>query len=81
MVRVGPSSLSSPDVLRLPVAALAGTMALVIPEPVTSDARCAAMMKLLSNPLSPYGRKVKIAMAMKGLKDQIEIVQVEMIQG
>ena len=32
------------------------------------------MMKLLSSPLSPYGRKVKIAMAMKGLKDKIEIV-------
>ena len=35
------------------------------------------MMKLLSNPLSPYGRKVKIAMAMKGLKDTIEIVTVD----
>ena len=35
------------------------------------------MMKLLSNPLSPYGRKVKIAMALKGLKDRIEIVQVD----
>ena len=34
------------------------------------------MMKLLSNPLSPYGRKVKIAMGLKGLKDRIEIVQV-----
>ena len=32
------------------------------------------MMKLMSNPLSPYGRKVKLAMAMKGLSDQIEIV-------
>ena len=32
------------------------------------------MMKLLSNPLSPYGRKVKIAMAMKGLTDKIEVV-------
>ena len=35
------------------------------------------MMKLLSNPLSPYGRKVKIAMGLKGLKDRIEIVQVD----
>ena len=35
------------------------------------------MMKLLSNPFSPYGRKVKIAMAMKGLKDKIEIVDVD----
>jgi glutathione S-transferase len=35
------------------------------------------MMKLLSNPLSPYGRKVKIAIAMKGLKDKIEIVTVD----
>ena len=32
------------------------------------------MMKLLSSPLSPYGRKVKIAMAMKGLADKIEVV-------
>ena len=34
------------------------------------------MMKLLSNPLSPYGRKVKITIGMKGLKD-IEIVHVD----
>ena len=31
-------------------------------------------MKLMSSPLSPYGRKVKIAMAMKGAKDKIELV-------
>jgi len=31
------------------------------------------MMKLLSGPLSPFGRKVKLAMAMKGLKDAIEV--------
>jgi glutathione S-transferase len=31
-------------------------------------------MKLMSNALSPYGRKVKIAMAMKGVADKIEIV-------
>jgi glutathione S-transferase len=35
------------------------------------------MMKLLSNPLSPYGRKVKIAMAMKGLADKIEVVAID----
>jgi len=35
------------------------------------------MLKLLSNPLSPYGRKVKIAIAMKGLKDRIEVVTVD----
>ncbi len=35
------------------------------------------MMQLLSNPLSPYGRKVKIAMAMKGLMDRIEVIQVD----
>ena len=35
------------------------------------------MMKLLSNPLSPYGRKVKIAMAMKGVADRIELVPVD----
>jgi glutathione S-transferase len=35
------------------------------------------MMKLLSNPLSPYGRKVSIAIGMKGLKDGIEIVNID----
>jgi len=35
------------------------------------------MLTLLSHPLSPYGRKVKIAMALKGLKDRIEVVQVD----
>ena len=35
------------------------------------------MMKLLSSPLSPYGRKVKITMAMKGLNDKIEIAAVD----
>jgi glutathione S-transferase len=35
------------------------------------------MMKLLSNPLSPYGRKVKIAMAMKGLGDRIEVLHID----
>jgi len=35
------------------------------------------MMKLLSSPLSPYGRKVKLAIAMKGLKDKIEIAGVD----
>jgi len=32
------------------------------------------MMKLLSNPLSPYGRKVKMTLLMKGLADKVEIV-------
>jgi glutathione S-transferase len=35
------------------------------------------MMQLLSHPLSPYGRKVKIAMAMKGVADRIEVIQVD----
>ena len=35
------------------------------------------MMKLLSNPLSPYGRKVKIAMGLEGAEDKIEIVPVD----
>ena len=35
------------------------------------------MMKLLSNPLSPYGRKVRIAAAMKGLEDRIETVGID----
>jgi glutathione S-transferase len=34
-------------------------------------------MKLLSSPNSPYGRKVGIAMAMKGLRDRIEMETVE----
>ena len=32
------------------------------------------MMKLLSSPLSPYGRKVKMTLLMKGLADKVEIV-------
>ncbi len=32
------------------------------------------MMKLLSSPPSPFGRKVKIALALLGLKDKVEIV-------
>jgi glutathione S-transferase len=32
------------------------------------------MMKLLSNPLSPYVRKVLVAMAMKGVTDKIQMV-------
>ena len=35
------------------------------------------MLTLLSHPFSHYGRKVKIAMALKGLKDRIEVVQVD----
>jgi glutathione S-transferase len=35
------------------------------------------MMQLLSNPLSPYGRKVKMTLAMKGLGDQVEILAVD----
>jgi glutathione S-transferase len=35
------------------------------------------MLTLLSHPFSPYGRKVKIATALKGLKDRIEVVQVD----
>ena len=31
------------------------------------------MMKLLSSPLSPYGRKVKMTLLMKGLMDKVEI--------
>ena len=32
------------------------------------------MMKLLSSPLSPYGRKVKMTLQIKGLEDKVEIV-------
>jgi glutathione S-transferase len=35
------------------------------------------MMKLLSSPLSPYGRKVKITARVKGLLDQIRIEQAD----
>jgi len=35
------------------------------------------MMKLLSNPLSPYGRKVRMTLAMKGLGGQVEILAVD----
>jgi len=35
------------------------------------------MMKLLSNPLSPYGRKVKMALLMKGLAQEVESVAVD----
>ena len=35
------------------------------------------MMKLLSSPLSPYGRKVKIALGMKGLSDKVEIATID----
>jgi len=35
------------------------------------------MMKLLSHPFSPYGRKVKMTLAMKGLKDKVEVVTVD----
>lgn len=35
------------------------------------------MMKLLSSPLSPYGRKVKITARVKGVLDQIKIEQAD----
>ena len=35
------------------------------------------MMKLLSSPLSPYGRKVAMTIAMKGLKDKIEFKPID----
>jgi glutathione S-transferase len=35
------------------------------------------MMQLLSHPFSPYGRKVKVAMAMKGVADRIQVIQVD----
>lgn len=38
-------------------------------------------MKLMSSPLSPYGRKVKIAAAMKGLTDRIEILVTDTNKG
>ena len=38
-------------------------------------------MKLYSSPLSPYGRKVKIAAAMKGLTSKIELVPADTNKG
>ena len=38
-------------------------------------------MKLLSSPASPFGRKVKITIGIKRLKDQIEIVTVDTNKG
>lgn len=35
------------------------------------------MMQLLSHPASPYGRKVRVAMALKGVEDRIEVIQVD----
>jgi glutathione S-transferase len=35
------------------------------------------MMKLLSNPLSPYVRKVRVTLAMKGLEDKVEMATVD----
>ena len=35
------------------------------------------MMKLLYNALSPYGRKVKLTIAVKGLGSQIEMVSID----
>jgi glutathione S-transferase len=35
------------------------------------------MMKLLSHPFSPYGRKVKIAIGLKGLEARIEVATVD----
>lgn len=37
------------------------------------------MMKLLSSPASPFGRKVKIAAQMKGVLDQIAVEKVETV--
>ncbi|HEY1245535.1 MAG TPA: glutathione S-transferase family protein [Hyphomicrobiaceae bacterium] len=34
-------------------------------------------MQLLSHPFSPYGRKVTLATALKGLEDRIEVTQVD----
>ena len=34
-------------------------------------------MKLLSNPLSPFGRKVSLVIALKGLSDRVEVVGVD----
>ena len=35
------------------------------------------MMQLLSHPFSPYGRKVALAMALKGVADRIEVIHVD----
>ena len=35
------------------------------------------MMKLLSNPLSPYGRKVKMTLAIKELGGEVEVLALD----
>jgi glutathione S-transferase len=59
----------------LPIAAAAGTMPAIVQAPGRGEKQ--PMMQLLSHPLSPYGRKVKIAMAMKGVADRIEVLHVD----
>lgn len=39
------------------------------------------MIKLMSSPLSPYGRKVKMTVVIKGLFDQIELVPTDTNKG
>ena len=39
------------------------------------------MMKLMSSPLSPYGRKVKIAARMKGVDGKIELLLTDTNKG
>ena len=38
-------------------------------------------MKLLSSPASPFGRKVKMTIAMKNLKDKVEVTTVDATKG
>ena len=38
-------------------------------------------MKLLSSPASPFGRKVKLAIGMKNLKDKVEVTTVDATKG
>jgi glutathione S-transferase len=61
----------------LRAAALLATICRRADEPRISIKRHGAMMKLLSSPLSPYGRKVKMTIAMKGLKDKVNVVTVD----
>jgi glutathione S-transferase len=74
----GLAPISFPPAPLLLIARDTGTIGLPAPAAGRPPVKgLAAMMKLLSHPFSPYGRKVKIAIALKGLADRIEVVTVD----
>ena len=61
---------------RLPMSAARASM-----PPLQSLNRESLRMKLLSSPASPFGRKVKLTIAMKNLKDKVEVTTVDATKG